>query len=454
MEVRGLPTHNYLFGSDLFTVSCASAGNCSAGGNFALNSKRSQAFVVNETNGVWGLAQTVPGFTNRDASENTEVYVISCPSAGNCSAGGSYAVSREDTLIFVMNEKDGTWGRAIEVPGSGVISSAGGFMTAMSCPSAGNCSAGGILPATGSTTTVGGRLPVSGAFVVNETNGVWGLARELTGPPGFTNDSAAGVDALSCGSIGDCSAGGTYGKSTATHGPLSFVVNEKDGNWGRAIALPGLSKLNFGESELRSLSCGASGNCSVVGQYQLKSGVTLAYIDSETQGVWGNAFNVPGLIKLNGHHLSALTTVSCGAKGSCSAGGSYGNGSHQTAFIVNEKNGVWGAPVLVPGLKTLNRGSNSYVQTISCASKGNCAAIGAYSDTAGNAEAFLVNEVSGKWGRAVGVAGLKKLKSNSSGLLSISCGSPISCSAVGGFSARNNNGALVVSTRRSHSSRG
>src|ERR1017187_5713680 len=49
MEVRGLLAHNLLFGSDLFSVSCASAGNCSAGGNYALSSKHSQAFVVDET---------------------------------------------------------------------------------------------------------------------------------------------------------------------------------------------------------------------------------------------------------------------------------------------------------------------------------------------------------------------------------------------------------------------
>ena len=201
---------------------------------------------------------------------------------------------------------------------------------------------------------------------------------------------------------------------------------------------------------MRSLSCGAAGSCSAVGQYQLKSGVTLAYIVSETKGVWGNAFNVPGLIKLNGHHLSALTTIACGAKGSCSAGGSYGNGSHQTAFIVNEKNGVWGERILVPGLNALNKGHSSYVQTIACVSKGNCAASGTYSDAAGDAESFLVNEMSGKWGKAVAVHGLKKLKSNSAGLLSISCGSPVSCSAVGGFSAINNNGALIVSTTRTH----
>jgi hypothetical protein len=438
-EVRGLPTHNYLFGSDLFSVSCASAGNCSAGGNYALNAKLSQAFVVNETDGVWGGAQSVPGFTRRDASVNTEVYVISCPSTGNCSAGGSYEVNKQNSLVFVISERDGVWGRAIEVPGSARIGSGGGgFMTAISCPSAGNCSAGGILPGSESST-------VSGAFVVNETNGVWGRVIELSGPASFSHNGA-GVDALSCGSVGNCSAGGSYGKGIG-HGPLSFVANERNGTWGSAHELPGLSKLNFGGSEMRSLSCGAPGNCSAVGQYQLKSGVTLAYIVSESKGVWGNAINVPGLIRLNGRHLSSLTTISCASKGNCSAGGSYGNGSHQVAFIVNEKNGEWGHRMLVPGLKDLNKGQSSDMQTVSCVSKGNCAASGGYSDSVGNAESFLVNEVNGQWGRASAVQGLTQLKSNSSSVLSISCGSPVSCAAVGSFSALDNNGALTVSTQ-------
>jgi len=445
MGVRGLPTHNYLFGSDLFTVSCASPGNCSAGGNYALNAKLSQGFVVNESKGVWGRAQPVPGLTRRDASVNTEVYVMSCPTAGNCSAGGTYQIGHEGTLIFVMNEKNGRWGRAHEVPGSGRIGSGGGFMTAMSCPTAGNCSAGGILPSTESSSAVGDTSPASGAFVENETNGVWGNAQELSGPPAF---ASAGVDSLSCGSVGNCSAGGTYGDGTEGGESPSFVAIEKDGVWGEAREIPGLSKLNFGESELRSLSCGATGNCSAVGQYQLASGVTLAYIANESKGVWGKAFNVPGLIKLNGRHLSALTTISCGATGSCSAGGSYGNGSHQTAFIVNETHGVWGQRMLIAGLKKLNVGDqSSYVQTVSCVSKGNCAASGAYSDSVGNAEPFLVNEVHGTWGQSVAVQGLKKLKSNSAGLLAIACGSPLSCSAVGGFSALKNNGALIVSTK-------
>lgn len=192
-----MPTHNFLFGSELFSVSCASVGNCSAGGDYALDAKRSQAFVVDETNGVWGKAQTVPGLTSRDASENTQVYVMSCPSAGNCSAGGTYALTNNSSIVFVVNKTNGEWGRAVDLSGaSRNDSSGGGFITSISCPSAGNCSAGGILPDAHSST-------ISGAFVVNETNGVWGKVLELSGPAAFDHNGA-GVDALSCTSAGNC----------------------------------------------------------------------------------------------------------------------------------------------------------------------------------------------------------------------------------------------------------
>jgi hypothetical protein len=439
MEGKGLPKHNYLFGSDLFSVSCASVGNCSAGGDFALNAKLSQAFVVNETNGVWAKAQPVPGFTRRDASENTQVYVISCPADGDCSAAGIYSVKHNSSLIFVVDEKDGKWGHAIEVPGSARLDAGGGgFITSISCPTAGNCSAGGILPVAYSTT-------ISGAFVVDETNGVWGTAMELSGPPSF-NHNGAGIDSISCASAGNCSAGGTFPKSRHGNAP-SFVVNETDGTWGKAHEILGFTKLNLGgSSEFRSISCGAPGNCSAVGQYQQKSGVTRAYIVSEVKGMWGTAFTVPGLSKLNGPHMSSLTTISCASSGDCTAGGYYGNGDHQIAFIVSEKDGTWGTAMAIPGLAVLNAGHTSYMQIISCVSVGNCGASGTYSDASGNAQSFLVNETNSTWGPAQAIRGLAKLKANSSGVLSLSCASPVSCSAVGDFSAPGNNAALIVST--------
>ncbi len=47
--------------ADVNSVSCASAGNCAAGGYYADSSGHGQAFVVSETNGTWGTAIEVPG---------------------------------------------------------------------------------------------------------------------------------------------------------------------------------------------------------------------------------------------------------------------------------------------------------------------------------------------------------------------------------------------------------
>jgi hypothetical protein len=71
-------------------VSCASAGNCSAGGSATATSGQIQAFVVNERNGTWGAAQVVPGSAALNTGGNAQVEEVSCASPGRCSAGGYF----------------------------------------------------------------------------------------------------------------------------------------------------------------------------------------------------------------------------------------------------------------------------------------------------------------------------------------------------------------------------
>src|SRR5689334_14798015 len=63
---------------DVEAVSCATPGNCAAGGSFTNQWRSQEAFVVDETNGTWGTAIQVPG-TNLWA----DITSISCPTAGN-----------------------------------------------------------------------------------------------------------------------------------------------------------------------------------------------------------------------------------------------------------------------------------------------------------------------------------------------------------------------------------
>jgi len=89
----------------LLSVSCASAGNCSAGGFYTDRSNHQQVFVAGETNGTWHTAIEVPGTAALNQRGNAWFSEVSSASAGNCSAGGFYEDSSVRLQAFVVTEK-------------------------------------------------------------------------------------------------------------------------------------------------------------------------------------------------------------------------------------------------------------------------------------------------------------------------------------------------------------
>jgi hypothetical protein len=126
---------------------------------------------------------------------------------------------------------------------------------------------------------------------------------------------------------------------------------------------------------------------------------------------WGKAIEVPGLAVLNKGGFAGVVSVSCASAGNCAAGGGYsdrhGNGQ---GFVAAERNGVWGRAVEVPGLAAGNTSiAGARVDSVSCGSAGNCAAGGYYPDRHGNTQGFVVSERNGRWGTGIEVPGLAAL---------------------------------------------
>jgi hypothetical protein len=415
-EVPGTASLNVDGNAAVYALSCAAVGNCSAGGSYADGSGSDQAFVADEVNGSWGNAIEVPGSGTLNAGGNAAVQSLSCASAGNCSAGGFY-IDRSGRQAFVADEVNGSWGNAVEVPGSGTLNAGGNaVLQSLSCGSAGNCSAAGFY-ADGSGHDQ--------AFVADEVNGTWGNAIEL---PGTLNGGGAAVQSLSCASAGNCSAGGFYADGSGHD--QAFVADEVNGTWGNAVEVPGSGTLNAGNAAVQSLSCAAAGNCSAGGSYTDGSG-RQAFVADEVNGTWGNAIEVPGSGTLNASGNAGVQSLSCAAAGNCSAGGSYTDGSGRQAFVADEVNGTWGNAIEVPGSGTLNASGNAQVLSLSCGSAGNCSAGGLYRDGSGR-QAFVADEVNGTWGNAIEVPGSGALNAGGSAtVVSLSCGSAGNCSAGG-----------------------
>ncbi len=124
------------------SVSCTSAGSCAVGGAYGNRSLSIQAFVASQRRGRWSKAVEVPGTAALNHGHAAEVFSVSCVSAGNCSAGGYYTWGGRQA--FVVSERDGIWMRAMKVPGTTVLNAGRqAAITAISCTAPRQCSAGG-----------------------------------------------------------------------------------------------------------------------------------------------------------------------------------------------------------------------------------------------------------------------------------------------------------------------
>jgi hypothetical protein len=426
IEVPGLGSLNQGGNAEVLSVSCATSGNCSAGGIYADESGDRQAFVVSEKNSTWGSAIEVPGTATLNTGGTAEVNSVSCASAGNCSAGGSYTDGSGHVQAFVVSEKNGTWGTAIEVPGTATLNAGGtAEVHSVSCATSGNCSAGGGYRSSG-----GGFE----AFVVSEKNGTWATAIEVPGSGTLNTGGDAVVWSVSCGTAGNCAAGGTYYTKINPGHSQAFVVSQKNGTWGTAIEVPGTATTNSdGIASVASVSCASAGNCVAGGSFFRGSGAREPFVVSETDGTWGTETEVLGSGSLNTYG-GAVSSVSCASAGNCSAGGIYSDSAGNTqVFVVSETDGTWGTAIEVPGTATLNAGGDASIGSVSCASAGNCVAAGSYAVTAGHSQAFVASETDGTWGTAIEVPGTATLNAGTNAKASsVSCAKAGNC-AAGGF---------------------
>ena len=201
----------------------------------------------------------------------------------------------------------------------------------------------------------------------------------VTGLGVLSTAGSAEVGSVSCASAGNCAADGSY---AGKHGQHAFVAAERNGRWGKATGVPGLAALNTGGERRGQLGVVRLGG-QLRGRRVLhrRSPSGQGFVAGERNGRWGTATGVPGLAALNKGGDAEVGSVSCASAGNCAAGGYYADRhGHEQGFVAAERNGRWGKAIEVPGLAALNTGGGAEVTSVSCASAGNCAAGGTYTD--------------------------------------------------------------------------
>jgi hypothetical protein len=368
----------------------------------------------------WGTAVEVPGLAELNIAGNASVTTVSCWAVNNCAAGGYYgysdAVTPPHRRVFVASERNGRWGKAEEVPGLAALNTGGNAQVAsVSCAPGGYCVAGGYY-----TENTHG-VDSSQAFVVTAVKGRWRAAVEVPGTAALdAGGGFAKVTSVSCPAAGSCAAGGYYADSR--HQVRAFVVSQQKGSWHAARRLP-VPVAGIGGDGFGSLSCWSAGNCAAGGGRSISGGLR-AWVVSERNGVWGKPGQVPGLAALNTGHASFVNSVSCTRGGYCAVGGYYtlpaagpDNPAYDSPFVASGRNGRWRAAVAWPASPVLNGGAGP--------DDGDIVAVSCPSPRSctaagpGEQASFVVSQKNGVWGTPRAQAGASLLSCPSAG----NCGS-------------------------------
>src|SRR5207248_1621160 len=149
---------------------------------------------------------------------------------------------------------------------------------------------------------------------------------------------------------------------------------------------------------LNSVSCPAAGNCSAVGYYHDGSANQLGLLLTEGAGTW--ATGVQASLPSNAGSSPAVnvTSVSCASVGNCSAVGSYKDSSgHVQGLLLNETAGTWATGVEASLPANAASIPNVSLTSVSCAAAGNCSAVGYYYDSSNHVQGLLLTETAGTW---------------------------------------------------------
>jgi hypothetical protein len=366
----GLPPADQI---DLATVSCASAGRCTA-----LGTAQGVAPV--------GFGASPPHFTVMDRLVGRSwtpsvvagpplagANAVACPAAGSCVLVGSYADQDNETHPLVATQSATAW----TVSTFPAVDAA---LTSVSCPATGTCVAVG-----------GGQVGVL-------AGGDWTFS-DASVPSGF-----GGVDltAVSCPVTGWCVAVGTliYANNQPSADPVFETLSGGTWTW---VAPTGTDALD-------SVSCTRVGSCVAVGSSPPEA-YTLA------DGTWRPTSGIAS-------GETFLRGIACHAVTECLAVGS----DEPTALTsVPEADALSGTTWQPADLS--NAGSTAWLTADSCNSATTCVAVGDSAPEAYGPEQALVETLAdGSWTATTGIDPAGAIQTQLAGVF---CHPAVACTAVG-----------------------
>ncbi len=298
-------------------VSCGVKGFCVAAGETITQSGTSHAAFWALHDGTWTLTEP-PRPAEAPTDSNSSVNAISCDRGGTCAIAGYYFQPTSDGRTPVLWVLDGdTWTASVLPIPSGSPKGTQASVDAVFCGDPdGSCLAGGSY---GSSTT-------SQAALWTLHGDTW-TPKRPSRPSKAPSRTLIEISSVSCESDGSCVAGGDYWDA-ARDDSRDVIWTDNHGTWTVKEA-PVFATKTAPYDTVAEISCAPGGPCVAGGQHKLKHRLARdPVLWSLDAGTWTvDAPPVPASTSANnGPGRITVWDVSCGARGTCAAGG-FANGA-------------------------------------------------------------------------------------------------------------------------------
>jgi hypothetical protein len=316
--------------NQLVGVSCPSAGDCWAVGTYT-NGSATQTLIEQDSGSGWSIVAS----PNEPGAPDSQLAAVTCVGTSDCWAVGSYTTSTGLDQVLVEQYTPSGWA-IVPAPDQGANQD--NALLGVACASATDCWAVGEWA----------QHPL-----IELDNGTgWALS---SAPSGSASEL---LDAVTCLGSGDCwAAGFSYG-GTADQ---TLIEQEVGGTWWVAASpdVPG------GDDDLAGIACTGTSTCFAVGD-TFNGTVDQTLVEQDSGSGW-SIVSTP-----DQGRDDTLSGVACDGAGDCWAVGAYDEAAGGAlSTLIEEGTGAGWAVVSSPNVAT-----NDDLFAVNCLTE--CAAVGSY----------------------------------------------------------------------------
>lgn len=249
----------------LSSVSCT-ASSCTAVGYYLTSGGAEEPLVATYSGASWTFdAPTAPG-----PNQGADLNAVSCPSDGACEAVGNYLDSNSHLQSWAVQLSDSETPQPITPPGDAQNAS-GGLTSAFFGPvlTSGPVMTAISCPSVGACTAVGTYESLSAGYVTMAVKLDNGTVAGVAQVPPPSTPALSAVTAIWCADADDCTVNG-YVLTPSGNNQLAYVPvtgYESAGAWSGLTSVPGAvtASYEFGAPGATGLGCTALDNCLSIG---------------------------------------------------------------------------------------------------------------------------------------------------------------------------------------------